>query len=111
MENRLKDILKELNVSQRDLAKQLGVSTATINIFVNRGLAKIETVEKVAQALGIPPWRLLLSDKDIEDVKNLAEGKEEKPREVAVENVPRLQPNEFVCPSCNKVLSVHSRNI
>lgn len=55
MQNRLKEILQEKNLSQTDIAKALGVTRQAISLYENgkRGL-KLKTWQKLAQLFAVP---------------------------------------------------------
>ena len=52
----MSDALKELKLSQQELAERAGLSPTTINTYLSgrRGASK-ETLAKIAQALKLPP--------------------------------------------------------
>lgn len=50
----LKQILKENNITQRELSQRTGISTTSLNqILLNYVKPRTETIEKIAAALGI----------------------------------------------------------
>lgn len=58
--NMLKQLRKEHNLTQKDLAKKVGVSIATIQGYEqNKYKPKAKTVCKIAEALNISPTKLL----------------------------------------------------
>jgi DNA-binding Xre family transcriptional regulator len=58
---RLRELLEQLNVSQSELKRRSGVSFTTINGIANNKTQQVhlDTVEKLAAALGIEPGDLL----------------------------------------------------
>lgn len=58
MDNKIKQILKERNISQKDLSAMVGMSEAGISKAIN-GSANKETLEKVANALGLDASELV----------------------------------------------------
>lgn len=54
--NNIKDILVKNNVSQRELAKKIGITEASISRYVNGSrMPKVTTCIKIAEALGCEP--------------------------------------------------------
>jgi len=94
MQNRTREILKRLGVKQVDLAEKLGVTTVGLNQLMRTDQPKIETLEKIANVLNIPVWRLYLTDEEIEDVV-AQHGKEQA-----------MQSNTAVCPHCGNIVHV-----
>lgn len=94
MKNRTKEFIKKLGIVQKDLAQELGVSTIAIQQMMKSEKPKISTLERVAEKIGVPTWKLLLTDEEIEEIarehdKKLPEGE-----------------NRIVCPRCGAVLNV-----
>ena len=52
--NRIKELLKEKNVTQQDLADRLGVNPSQ------------ETLERIANALEVPIWQLFVSPQELQ---------------------------------------------
>lgn len=96
MENRIKEYIKEAGIMQKELAEKLEMTTVGINKIANAPILKLETYQKFADALGVPVWKLFLSDAEIEEIRS----------EVSVNQ----QSNEFCCPKCGAVLKVVSGN-
>ncbi|TGY80978.1 helix-turn-helix domain-containing protein [Lepagella muris] len=92
MENRIKEHIKAAGVMQKELAEKLDMTTVGLNKIANTPMLKIETFQKVADALGIPVWKLLLSDEELEQI-----------RSEATANRPT---DEFRCPKCGALLKV-----
>lgn len=57
MENVIKQTLREKGISQKELAKQIGMSEVGLCKALN-GSAKQSTIDKVADALGMESWQL-----------------------------------------------------
>lgn len=57
MDYRIKEILKEKGISQKDLAEKLGISPPSLSQSLN-GNATINLLEKIADALGVPLFEL-----------------------------------------------------
>lgn len=53
MRNKIKEILKEKNISQKQLSQMVGMSEAGLSNAIN-GSATLSTLEKVAKALDVP---------------------------------------------------------
>jgi len=93
MENRIKERIKEAGMMQKDLAEKLEMTTVGLNQIAGATMPKIETFVKVADALGVPVWSLLLTDEELEAIRATA----------PCANKPT---NEFQCPKCGAVLKV-----
>lgn len=79
MKVRLKEVLSEKGVTSAELAGRVGVSKATVsNLINNKTMPSIDTLEKIADALGVEMWELFT----------------EKP----TSNEPNS--NTLVCPKC-----------
>ncbi len=55
--NRIKDILKEKDITQQELANRLGVTRMSI-VKTLAGNPSQETLERIAKALGVEVWEL-----------------------------------------------------
>ncbi len=91
MQNRIKDRIKEKGIKQTELADMLQMTTVGINQLINSAQLKIETYEKIAAALGIPVWMLVLSDEEIADIRSKS---------------PDKRDDVFHCPKCGAPLKV-----
>lgn len=61
LKNKIKDILKERNIKQLDLAEITGLDKATINLIVNnRTVPTLEAFLKISAALDFPPVEEML---------------------------------------------------
>ncbi|MCO5800641.1 helix-turn-helix protein [Phocaeicola vulgatus] len=80
--NRIKELLKEKNVTQQDLADRLGVTRISI-VKTLAGNPSQETLERIANALEVPIWQLFVS-----------------PQELQREN------HSLVCPKCGTPLEL-----
>lgn len=94
MQNRTREILKKVGVKQVELAEKLGMTTVGINQLMRTDQPKIETLEKIAKAIGVPVWQLYLTDEEIEEVV-AQHGKEQA----------KLS-NVAICPHCGNVVHV-----
>lgn len=61
---RIKDILKEKNMSVNELADILGISRQALSKQI-QGKMLVETAQKIATALGVPIWQLFASPSEI----------------------------------------------
>lgn len=61
---RIKDILKEKNMSVNELADILGISRQALSKQI-QGKMLVETAQKIATALGVPIWQLFVSPSDV----------------------------------------------
>lgn len=64
--NRIKDILKEKDITINQLSEMLGVSRQALSKQI-QGKMLVETAEKIAEALGVEMWELFASKSDIID--------------------------------------------
>lgn len=80
---RIKELLKEKGISQKDLADRLGITVVGISKILN-GNPKIDTLEKIASTLEIELWELFVDEATI--VKR--------------------SPASHVCPHCGKPLTI-----
>ena len=62
--NRIKDVLKEKNISVADFADMVGVSRQAISKQIS-GKLLLETLEKFAVVLNVPTWELLASPNEV----------------------------------------------
>ncbi len=61
---RIKDVLKEKGMSQKDLADKLGITVVGMSKILN-GNPKIDTLEKIASTLGVELWELFVDEATI----------------------------------------------
>jgi transcriptional regulator with XRE-family HTH domain len=80
--NRIKELLKEKNITQQELADKLGVTRVSI-VKTLAGNPSQETLERIANALDVPMWQLFAS-----------------PQELQREN------HSLVCPKCGTPLEL-----
>lgn len=92
MENRIKEYIKAAGMMQKELAEKLDMTTVGINKIANMPVLKLETYQKFADALGVPVWKLMLSDAELEQIRS--------------EAIPDQPTDEFHCPKCGAVLKV-----
>lgn len=71
MKVRIREIMSEKGITSVELADKIGVSKATIsNLINNKTMPSIDTLGKIAIALGVPDWQLFASKEEAaEDVK------------------------------------------
>lgn len=62
--NRIKDILKEKDITVNQLSEMLGVSRQALSKQI-QGKMLVETAEKIAEALGVEMWELFASRQEI----------------------------------------------
>ena len=62
--NRIKEILKEKDITVNQLSEMLGVSRQALSKQI-QGKMLVETAEKIAEALGVEMWELFASKSDI----------------------------------------------
>lgn len=90
MENRIKENIRKSGKMQADIARELGITTVGLSQLVNARMPKVETIEKIASAVGVPAWAMLLSDAELNEIR---EGLQPRP-------------NIFQCPKCGTSLKV-----
>lgn len=64
MSLRIKEILRERNLSQKDLAKMLNVTDMAISKVIN-GTPNVATLERVADALGVEVVELFAPSRNV----------------------------------------------
>ena len=79
---RIKELLKERGVSQKELAEMLEITPVGLSKILN-GNPQIGTLEKISIALGVELWELFI---DEESIHHKATG--------------------LVCPHCGKSLTI-----
>lgn len=94
MENRTREFIKKHGIVQKELAAKLGITVIALQQSMNAEKPKISTLERIAQGMGIPIWKLLLSDEEIKEI--VKEYGTERPVEDA----------RMICPRCGAVLNV-----
>ena len=85
--NRIKQILKERNITQKEFAALLGISP--VGLYQQIKTPSYPTLEKWATVLNIPMWQLFAS-----------------PEDVAASTQQEGQGVALVCPYCGKPLHV-----
>lgn len=96
MKYRIKEILKEKGLNGVELAEMLGINKITLyrNLSENNDL-RISTLEKIATALNVPLWSLLVSKDEI----TKDETSEQK-------TAPNVGAASVSCPHCGKSFAV-----
>lgn len=89
MKYRIKEILKEKGLNGVELAEMLGINKITLyrNLSESNDL-RISTLEKIATALNVPLWSLLVSKDEI------------------TKDETNEQSTAFVCPRCGAPLHI-----
>ena len=65
MKVRIREIMSEKGVTSVELAEKIGVSKAPIsNLINNKTMPSIDTLGKIATALGVPDWQLFASKEE-----------------------------------------------
>lgn len=64
---RIKELLKERNMTQKELAQKIGISTVSLNRYMT-GNASVSSLEKVAEALNVEISELFVHRKTVETV-------------------------------------------
>lgn len=73
MKNRSREIIQQLNLKKVDIAEKLGITPIGLNQLLNTEKPKLETLERLANTIGVPVWKLILSDDEIREVNLLEE--------------------------------------
>ena len=68
MKNRTREVLKSLKIKQSDVAKELGITKIAMSQLLRKPQPKIATLEAVAKVIGVPTWKLFLSDEEIDEI-------------------------------------------
>ena len=63
----IKELLKERNMTQKELAQQIGISTVSLNRYMT-GNPSVSSLEKVAEALNVEISELFVHRKTVETV-------------------------------------------
>lgn len=70
MENRIKETIVSMNLRAKDVAETLGISPVGFS-YLMRCTPKLDTIQRIADAIGVPAWKLLLTDEEIAEVAAL----------------------------------------
>lgn len=63
---KLLDLIFERQISNKELAKQAGISTGAVSSLLRRGArAQLVTIAKLARALNISPYELMIDDETV----------------------------------------------
>ncbi len=66
MEVRIKEIMQQKGITSVALAEKIGISKATVsNLINNKTMPSIDTLGKIAEALGVPNWQLFASEEEV----------------------------------------------
>lgn len=86
MKVRIREIMSEKGITSVELAEKIGVSKATIsNLINNKTMPSIDTLGKIAVALGVPDWQLFASKEEV---------------------INKSKDNSLTCPYCGKPIDV-----
>lgn len=61
---RIKELIKEKGYTQKEFAKKLGMTTVGLAQII-AGKPSYTTLEKIADALGVEVWELLISKEEV----------------------------------------------
>ena len=64
MENRIKNLIKEKGFTQEQLAQKMGVTRMSL-VKTLSGNPSYETLQRIAEALGVEMWELFASKEEI----------------------------------------------
>lgn len=90
METRIKVILKEKGIKQKELANKVGISYQGLKDALSRNQFSISRLEDIASALGVEFYELFVDKNDI--LKQASEEEEKS--------------DKFICPHCGRPLKV-----
>lgn len=90
MQNRIKENIVKSGRQQKEIAEALGITTVGLSQLSNGSMPKFETFSKIAAVLGVPAWKLFLSDHEINEIRQQAE----------------TLGSDFRCPCCGAPLTV-----
>ena len=62
---RIKTLLKELNLTQRDLADKMGQQVQSVKQMLNKPSLRTDTLKRIADALEVPMWQLFVSREEV----------------------------------------------
>ena len=83
MKSRIKEIMQEKGVTSANLSAMIGIHKVSVSNIINGKInPSAETLEKIAEALGVEMWELFKSKSEI--VEEIAEEKK----------------NTITCPKC-----------
>ena len=68
---RIKNVLKEKGITQPELAAKMGVSLSAVKQMVRADSLTTATLEKIAGAVGVPVWQLIVSPADVMPVEGV----------------------------------------
>ncbi len=83
---RIKELIKEKGFTQKEFADKLGMTTVGLSQILS-GKPSYTTLEKIASALGVEVWELLVSREEII-------GKQE------------VKSPTIICPNCGKEITI-----
>ena len=83
---RIKELIKEKGFTQKELADKLGMTTVGLSQILS-GKPSYTTLEKIASALGVEVWELLVSREEI-----IGQQETKSPT--------------IVCPNCGKEITI-----
>lgn len=56
----------------KDLAERLGISSIGLQQIMKTEKPKLDTAERLAKAIGVPVWMILLEDEEIDEIRNVS---------------------------------------
>lgn len=88
MTNRAREIIDNLELKKKDVAAKMGITSIGLQQLLNTEHLKIPTLENLAKGIGVPTWKLILSDEEIDEIYNMVCEKKKR--------------TELACPHCGK---------
>jgi transcriptional regulator with XRE-family HTH domain len=113
---RIESLAARRGIQKKDLAERMGKRKENLNTLITN--PKWDTIELVAQALGIEPWELFREEIEAagleivksEELRVESEGsivKSEEPADAPLVSTPLQQ--ALVCPHCHKAMTIEVR--
>lgn len=87
---RIKELIKEKGFTQKDFAEKLGMTTQGLTQIMV-GKPSLTTMEKIASALGVEVWELLISRDEV----------------VSAEATHQKDNNSIICPHCGRSIRIN----
>ena len=87
---RIKELIKEKGFTQKDFAEKLGMTTQGLTQIMV-GKPSLTTMEKIASALGVEVWELLISRDEV----------------VSAEATHQQENNGIICPHCGRHIRIN----
>lgn len=77
MQNNVRKVIRELGLSQKEVAERIGITAIGLSQLLRQGTLKWQTLGKLAGALNVPVWKLCLSDDELAEIRSDARPEEQ----------------------------------